>query len=201
MAQASKQRAEGPAGRPHRGSLRECRRQSEASGETAENGARHGYHGAGRPGGQETTQRATKELVATTAQGRQPVPNEGGPYHYFWVLRDVLVARRIQDHAAGVRVQAVDVEHAVLDVPPGPLQDLPAASRDKGGSGRYLNQADEENLSPGRVLLQPTPRRARTRLPPHCRPQSPRATGLLVLPPWPRGRRARQTAVQKPPPA
>lgn len=73
--------------------------------------------------------------MATTAQGTQAGPNEGGPYHYFRVLRDVLVARRIQDHAAGVRVQAVDVEHAVLDVPPGPLQDLPEASRDKGEAG------------------------------------------------------------------
>lgn len=127
------QRAQGPTGRPrHRGSPCARRRQSEAPEVTAENRARRGHHGAGRPGGQETTRTATKELVVTTAQGTQPMPNEGGPYHYFWVLRDVLVARRIQDHAAGVRVQAVDVEHAVLDVPPGPLQDLPGRAETKG---------------------------------------------------------------------
>lgn len=48
-----------------------------------------------------------------------------GPYHHFRVLRDVLVPGWVQDHPAGVRVEAVDVEDAVLDVPACPLEDLP----------------------------------------------------------------------------
>lgn len=52
----STQRAQGPAGRPqHRGSPRERRRQSEASGETAENGARQAWRLRDYPEGHQGT--------------------------------------------------------------------------------------------------------------------------------------------------
>ena len=88
---------------------------------------------------------ATKELVATTPQGTQAMPTEGGPYHYFRVLRDIFVSRRVQDHPAGVRVQAVNVQDAVLDVPSCPLKDLPQSSQDKG-ENRMLFKTEEESV-------------------------------------------------------
>lgn len=92
-----------------------------------------------------------KELVATTPQGTQAMPTEGGPYHYFRVLRDIFVSRRVQDHPAGVRVQAVNVQDAVLDVPSCPLKDLPKSSQDKG-ENQVLLKTEEENVKTRRVV-------------------------------------------------
>lgn len=101
--------------------------------------------GAGGPRGQETAWTATKYLVATMSQGTQPMPNEGGPYHYFWVLRDIFIPRRVQDHPAGVRVQAVNMKNAVFDVPSRPLKDLSKSSQDKG-ENHVLLKTEEETL-------------------------------------------------------
>ena len=46
------------------------------------------------------------------------------PYHHFWVLSDILIARGVQHHPTGVCVQAVDVENSVFDVASCPLKDL-----------------------------------------------------------------------------
>lgn len=77
---------------------------------------------------------------------------EGGPYHDFRVLSDVFISGRVQDQPAGVGVQAVDVEDAVLGVAPRPLQHL----RQRAGTGEgrpLLTQTREESPSAGFGVL------------------------------------------------
>lgn len=64
------------------------------------------------------------DLADSPADAEAAGRREEGPYHDLGVLRDVFVAGRVQHHPAGICVQAVDVEHSILDVATRPLQDL-----------------------------------------------------------------------------
>lgn len=107
------------------------------------------------PGGQEPARTASKQPAATKSQGAQAVPEKGGPYHDFRVLSNIFVPRRIQDHPAGIGVQAVNVENSVLDVPSRPLKDLWDSKPGQRGESYYLKEAEEEDISAGLTGFQP----------------------------------------------
>ena len=101
------------------------------------------------PGGQEPARTASKQPAATKSQGARSVPEEGGPYHDFRVLSNIFVPRRIQDHPAGIGVQAVNVENSVFDVPSRPLKDLWDGKPGQRGESYYLKEAEEEDIYAG----------------------------------------------------